>query len=433
MPDARPLPSPALLPLLGALGACGLQSFPIAKDTGGPALEDGGEAGDGGDGGGPTDTGLTGGDGGGGGADGGADGADGGTDGGADGAEGGGDGGEDPKEPLAITAVSPSYGYVTGGQVVTVTGGPFDATAAVQIGGALATVSAWTPTQLTVTTPPASRPAGVRVTVETDTHEGSLSDGYTYYADGRGYTGLVGYVEYAESIGGYWESSFTYGGALAIFVEPDQDLAFWQFTASGIDTCANDASFSPTISAYVEDPGVASLTLRPNSGSALTLPADGTGGYATTSLSPSQFVDGATWQLDALSGSSLPALAVPSVARALYTPSISSPAMTGTTAPNIARNFAVRWTPSGASWVQITTSLENGYGTDGWETVTCVAADDGNFSVQTSLFTSWPSGVVVNIAVSNVFDTPGGTLPWNGADARIATYNTVVGGGWSTL
>lgn len=398
----------------GGLGDDGSAGADGAPDTGW-STGDGG-AGSGGDG--ASD----------GAADGGADGAtDGGADGAADGtADGGADGG-DP-EPVAITvdAPTPAYGIDAGGDLVVITGGPFDGTAEVRFGAETATLVSWTPTRLEVRTPASARTGLVQVAVETATGAGSRAGAFTYWPDGRGLTGAVGVIEWTTQIGGYWEPPLISEGAAAVYFLEPVDTAWWQNFATALDTCEGESYSSGTL--YVDAPTASTIELRGGGGRSMTLAWDSAlNGYINEALAAGSYGAGEVYSLSALPGDRVPAEVVASFARLPSPLSVSSPTLSASSPDTLSRGEAITWTPGGNDWVLFALHLYNGVGTDGIETVTCVARDDGSFVPDSSKFTLWPVGVQLTIFVSAARDTPGGVLPWNQANSRVAGLNTSMG------
>jgi hypothetical protein len=131
--------------------------------------------------------------------------------------------------------------------------------------------------------------------------------------------------------------------------------------------------------------------------------------------------------LSALSGDRVPALSVANFTRLPSPLSVSNPALSAADPDTLARGEAITWTPAGNDWVLFTLHLYNGVGADSIETITCVARDDGSFTPDSSKFTLWPVGVQLTIFASATRDVPGGVLPWNQANSRVAGINTIMG------
>ncbi|MBL8618485.1 MAG: IPT/TIG domain-containing protein [Deltaproteobacteria bacterium] len=438
------LPSPLRLLLLwSGLAGCtsGLTANTKAPDeliAGEDGLADDGGSADGapdtgwsGDGGAADGGGGSGSDGAADGADGAADGADGATDGadGADGATDGADGADgSTPDPIEITvdAPVPAYGINAGGDTVLITGGPFDATAAVRFGAELASVLSWSATRLEVRTPASTRTGLVQVAVETETGAGARAGAFTYWPDGRGLTGAVGVVEWTSQVGGYWGGTPVAEGAASVYFLDPVDTAWWQNFATALDSCEGE-SYAPT-TLYVDSPTASSIELRSGSGRSLTLSWDGTfNGYINDALTAGAYGAGELYSLSALSADRVPAVAVANFARLPSPLSVSNPALSGADPDTLARGEAITWTPASNDWILFTLHLYNGVGADSIETVTCVARDDGSFTPDSSKFTLWPVGVQLTIFASAARDVPGGVLPWNQANSRVAGLNTIMG------
>lgn len=399
----------------GADGADGAPDTGWSTDGGGSGAGDG-AAGDGG----ASDGGS-----GGSGADGAADGADGATD-GADGSTDGADGSTPDPIEISVDAPVPAYGIDAGGDTVVITGGPFDATAAVRFGAELATVLSWSTTRLEVRTPASTRTGLVQVAVETATGAGTRAGAFTYWPDGRGLTGAVGVVEWTAQVGGYWAGTPVAEGAASVYFLDPVDTAWWQNFATALDSCEGE-SFAPT-TLYVDSPTASSIELRSGSGRSLNLAWDGTfNGYINDALTAGAYGAGEVYSLSALSGDRVPALSVANFTRLPSPLSVSNPALSAADPDTLARGEAITWTPAGNDWVLFTLHLYNGVGTDSIETITCVARDDGSFTPDSSKFTLWPVGVQLTVFASAARDVPGGVLPWNQANSRVAGINTIMG------
>lgn len=427
---ARPA---AMLPLLILCAGCsvGLQATPAAKDTGAEPTGPDGQGGtaDGG----PPDTGWSGSDGSGdGSADGGGGSGAGGDGSSADGADGAGGGGGDGAADggsaveISVDVPTPDYGINAGGDRVRVRGGPFDASAVVTFGTETAVVLSWTPTELEVSTPANARVGRVQVAVTTDAGSGARPGAFTYWPDGRGLVGLVGAVEWGQLVGSYWGgATFSEGSAAVYFLEPAA-TAWWNNYAPSLDSCAHESFTPPTL--YVDPPVAAQVELRSSSGRSIPLDWDTTAnGYVDEGLSLSQWGTGERYTLQPIPGDRVPEVAVSDALSLPATLTVTNPAITGSTVDTFTRGEAITWAPGGNDWVLLRIVLDNGTGSSGLETVTCVARDDGSFVPDTSLFSSWPVGVQLTLQVSAARDGAGGLVPWNQSSSKIAGLNTVIG------
>lgn len=431
MARPRSLDLGPLLPLgaLALLTACGLEDYDKLLDTGGPSLvgDDGG--GDDGDTLPATDTGLQGGSGSGG-EDGGSGSGDGsgsgsGEDGGTD--DGGTDDGTTEPIELAIDSVWPDYGTTAGGDVITVTGGPFDASAVVRISGETATVSSATETELVVVTPAVAREGLAQVQVETDAGSGRLASAFRYWEDARGAYGMVGIVELSRYTGSYWDGGTPSDLLNALVYFSDPTTVRWsELFAPSLDTCRSETwTGAPAVTVF--DPSISTLSLQPNSGSTLSLPYDGLG----FSAEPTSLTAGGTYDLLA-PGGLLPAEDVPGVLRLPSSgPTVTAPAISSSIPPDISQYQTFRWTPIGADWVLIAMVVDNGTTSDGYEAVYCPVVDDGAFTFDGSQFALWPTNTVAIVTVGFVYDQTTTPLPWNQGTSAVAGMVSTVGGGFT--
>ena len=376
-----------------------------------------------------VDTGLTGGSGDGGSGDAGAgdDGA--GESGSGDdgtGESGSGDDGSVDPIDIAVDAVTPDYGSNAGGDVVTITGGPFDASVSVEIFGAEATVSSITETELVVVTPAVPRSGPSSVVISSDLGSGRMSNAFRYWEDGAGKYGMVGIVELTRYTGGYWEGGVTPDdvlGATVYFSDPTE-VRWYELITPTLDTCRTETwTGAPGVTVF--DPGIAQIDLEPTSGSTMRLTFDGVG----FSGEPTSLTAGAYYDLLA-PGGILPAEDVPSV---VHLPSrgpvVSSPAISSTVPPSISQYQSFSWTASGADWVLISMILDNGMTSDGWEVVRCAVYDDGSFNFDGSQFSLWARNTTAIVSVAFVYDQSTIALPWNRSTSGVAGVVATVGGG----
>ncbi|HCH66794.1 MAG TPA: hypothetical protein DFR83_28585 [Deltaproteobacteria bacterium] len=392
----------ALLSMAAIGGGCGLWDYKAADTATEPVEE--APAGSGGTTDGPVDTGFSGGS-------------------GAGTGSGSGDDGSGDLLEIAIDTITPAYGTTAGGDTVTLTGGPFDTTAVVQLAGATAIVASASATELVVTTPATTEAGLAAVSVETTTGRGDRADAFRYWEDARGRYGLVGVVERAHHTGTYWD-----GGtpddlhrATVYFTEPHQHRWYERFTPT-LETCRSETATSEASFVFF-DPGVAAITLQPSAGASLELVYDGMG---FTAEAP-EVTAGSRYDLLGLGGI-LPSddvaavLDMPEAA-----PSVSNPPISSTDNPFVSQFHTFQWTPTGADWVLIAMTIENSAADDGFETVFCAVNDDGEFDFDGSSFTGWSGNKQAIITVSAVYDQHEATLPWNQGLSSIAGMMTTVG------
>ena len=388
------------LACLGASWGCGLEDYKTVDTA---------EGGDGDDGtlpgGGDVDTGFSGGSG------------SGGSGSGSD------DGGDDERVDILIDAISPDHGITAGGESVLITGGPFDSTAAVAFAGASATVTRVSETELVVTTPATTQVGLVEVSVETTVGRGSQADAFRFWEDARGRYGLVGVVELARHTGSLWEGGMPDDSHRAeiYFSEPHLHRWYELYTPS-LETCRSETATSTATLSWF-DPGVETISLRPDSGSLMTLTYNGSGFVAE----PASITAGGRYDLVAPGG----ILSSEDVAAVMDMPTdgpaVSNPPISSTSVPYVSRFHTFQWTPTGADWILIRMTVENGATEDGFESVYCAVLDDGEFDFDGSSFTTWSGNAIATVAVSSVYDQHDATLPWNQGLSSIAAMVTTVG------
>ena len=112
-------------------------------------------------------------------------------------------------------------------------------------------------------------------------------------------------------------------------------------------------------------------------------------------------------------------------------PVVSSPNLSSSMPPYISQYQDFSWTASGADWVLISMSIQNGATADGFEVVNCAVSDDGAFVFDGSQFSLWTSNAVAYISVGFVYDQSTTALPWNRGTSGIAGVVATLGGGFT--
>lgn len=343
---------------------------------------------------------------------------------------GSGPGGDDGSgDTISVTGISPDYGTTAGGLTVEITGGPFDASATVLFGTTEGSVISTSENTITARTPAVSEEALVDVTVRTTDGQGTLDQAFVFWADGTGKAGAIGEIIWTDAIGSYWQSTPTSSGFGVLYFIAPQDIEWYELYSSSIDTCRNGSyQYSGEISLY--DPQASSVTLSGSRNLSLSWQGDD-GYYLNDAFTTSNWASNLTYQLDPMSGSYFPQDAIPGFAQTPPSPTIYSPALNGSTPPNIAPNPTFSWQPVGADWVHIMLSMWNAAGTGYQETIHCIANDDGSFRVDTGQFTSWSTSRQLDVRFGHVkYGTA--SLPWNNAEVRVASETRVYGAGFTS-
>ena len=328
---------------------------------------------------------------------------------------------------INITGVDPYYGTTTGGQTVTISGGPFDASATVRFGANTASVQNFGTSSLTVSTPSASSEGVVDVIVSTDAGSGSAQDSFYYFRDGAGQAGAIGNISWYHYVGNYWDGTpADFGSAWVTFIE-SQDFHLWDWYAPGIDNCINGV-YTSGDKVLVYDLEVSSITLSPSSGSDLRLNWEGAPDYWFVNDNPSssQIPVGGNYSLDTITSAVFPPISISRLVDVPATFNITSPAITGSTVAQLSRSqLSFRWSGgSTADRVLIELYLFSATGSIE-QTVTCVVSDDGSFTVPESAWTGYPSGRQVTVLLSRM-EEGSSTLDFNNSQARVvASYGMV--------
>jgi hypothetical protein len=327
-------------------------------------------------------------------------------------------------EPLDIDAITPSWGNNAGGAEIVIEGGPFDDSAVVKFGNKEATVKRATSGELTVTLPTSTVAGPVTVSVTTDSHEGSLTNGFEYWDDASGKYGAYGTISWYHIVGTYWGSPPTdFGVADFEFIDPIDDPFWKRYYASSIDSCKSNYM---TAGASALETGTSTVKLSIPGGGNVSLAADATNpAYFRADLTDRQYKAGGEYGLLEIASSTFPNIAVDGV---VATPSgtlnVTAPAIAGSSPPLISKNFTVSWgASSSADYILIFLGrYGNSSATDYAEVVSCVANDDGTFAVPGSVWTGWAPDNQLDVLVGRVSESTA-TFEHNGSQSgMIGTY-----------
>jgi hypothetical protein len=351
-----------------------------------------------------------------------------------------GDSGDDTEtgtelKPLVVDAVSPAHGSDAGGLVVELTGGPFDNSAQVYFGDKKAKVVSSGTSWIQVEVP--SNTAGYQhVRVVTDTHQGRLDNGFLYWPDGTGRTGVLGSFEHFQYVGSYWADGTPApeAGASVFFIAP-ASIEWWQLFGRGFNQCSSNYEYSGT-DVEVFQPDVTRFTLKRGSAAAVNLfQGDGTPEnpeyvFGTQGNVASSFANSANYNLESAGTDEWPEFVLEG---AVQTPSsfqVTSPVINTSTAPDITRsNFRVAWTGGGGDYVLLRALRYNSTGTP-LEEVTCVLDDTGSFTIPSNVWAGWSAGSQITLLVGRVKESTG-TVPFNGSNSGMVGVQWIIGAGFS--
>ena len=339
-----------------------------------------------------------------------------------------------PEDELTILSISPQHGTNLGGTLVSIMGGPFSSGTVVKIGGLSVPVAANLGDELRVETPAFDGEGWASVTViEPEGASGEWADGFRFWQDGTGLTGATGFYEWVQPVGGYWEDGTPpdpWGSALIHFIVP-HDFHWWDLVSTTLGTClsSEDASYSGDL--YVYDLGESALVIANEIGTNTVMHYDPERfGFQKAELARSDFTLDHSYDMKPFEGSDAPRNAIAGFIETPASFSVTSPSIEGPYVPYIYRSQTITWESGGADVVWIELTLTNSTGTAAEQTVVCTTSDTGSFSVPSYVWTSWPTGRQVNLRVSKITESSA-LLPHNNSEARISSFYSVLGAGFS--
>ncbi|MDP2314420.1 MAG: IPT/TIG domain-containing protein [Pseudomonadota bacterium] len=319
-------------------------------------------------------------------------------------------------ELLNVRDVTPAYGTTVGGTQVVITGGPFDSSATIRFGTAVATRVSVSANEIVVQTPAQTAEGMVDVSVTTSDGTGALTSGFTYYEDGTDTYGLIGSMEWVHYVGSYW--SGTDEGSASFYLTPPTDIDYWELYSRTLDSCGSEY-VGPDL--YYYEPALSSASLTLPSGGTLAFPWDTTTTtFAARAVTSAQYVQGGSYDLDPMQPDGFPLFDVPNVLTLPSSFTVSAPAMSGGTPPNLTRSaLNLTWSGSGGDAMVAILALRNAAQDDWDETITCAMRDDGSFTVPSATWNRWTSARYVDILIGRV-KMASGTIPYNNADSGFA-------------
>ena len=324
---------------------------------------------------------------------------------------------------LSVESVSPDYATSLGGTEATLTGGLFDGSARVFVGGEEAPVVSVDAESITFEVPAVS--AGMRdVVVETDLGQGELESAIRVFEDGTGLAGTVGAIEWYELQGSYWsEDSDDFGAAWWGLIEP-QDLHYWDlFGASGdADSCVSDPEFGGM---RVMDTGLAEVQMVVDG---RVIPMD---------VLEDRTFDGPLFDGDfkaystygvSLDAGELPAFDIPELARTGGSFDLYEPYLYGSSPPVLSKTeLEFEWGNADADRVILWVERYDQSLSERLEVVACVTQDSGEFKIPADAWAkTWDNDQWLYIYVGAVRED-GGIVPLNNSDSNVAGVNWLLG------
>jgi len=319
---------------------------------------------------------------------------------------------------IDVDSVQPSYGLDMGGDEVTIFGGPFSDDVEVWFGDAEAEVLEIEDDRLEVATPSFDE-GRVDVRVVSADGEGSLSEGFRFWADATGKAGLAGTVAIVDVVGDYWgpnTNDFAYAEIAAI--EPT-NYATWEQYAPNQNACSSN----------YEPPA---LDLLDASGGSLVsatteVDLDNDDGWleADTDIAPGETVDFIADQSEGIESMTLDELVRVPEAFQVTRPNLDS--ADPIPAP---RQFDLQWNAANPGdyvaivMEKVDVAADGSYTVK--QTVSCAVPDTGLYTVPGSLWDDWLTGDRVLVRIGRIRESSL-TLPHNNADVAVTGAYWVTG------
>jgi hypothetical protein len=332
---------------------------------------------------------------------------------------------------LQVNALEPAWGSNRGGSTVTITGGPFDATAEVFFQGSdhtvKGTVQSATEDALTVTVPATSDVGRADIRVRTETHEGSKAGAFTFWKDGTGKIGLQGAYEWTDEVG--LEAPEDWGYTYAYFTEPTSTDWGEIYFAGAEDQCLLEYPVSDEVNDLQKVlPGAATMTFGGVS-PALTLARDAQALWMyVNEVSPS-IPSGSTLDLQPIDSDSFPRFTVPDAAVLGGAFEVTQPDIHDEFGfPDIdPESLTLTWTrPDEAAYAVAELYLYQDEVQ--LERLSCIMKDDGEFRVPDE-WSQWAATDAVLLRVGRVVESSA-ELPHNNARSGMVGVRWVAGIGF---
>lgn len=339
-----------------------------------------------------------------------------------------------------IDSIEPDYGTNAGGTLVVIQGGPFPDDPTVSVANVPGTVLEATANRITFETPAADKDDWVAVKVEgADGSSARANKSFQYWPDGDGLTGLWGEFWRLDYMGTYWAPAGggtgpynppPLAGAAMVFLEP-ASFEYQDVWAAGMNQCAVD--YNPPLNATSINTGLGSVTLSSGSTTLNLGPSADLANYFETTPNASTWVAGGTWTLEADgSADNWPGFELNNIATFPSAPTITSPAMNSGTIPTATRNTTFSWSSTGsADYVVMWLARSEDAGATIAEVMTCVATDDGSFTLDGTMWSGWDTLDGVVLAQIGRVTVSGNRLPHNDADNGLAAVSWVYGAYWN--
>jgi hypothetical protein len=337
-------------------------------------------------------------------------------------------GSEDTVPVATLRGLSPTFGPRGGGTAVALQGVDLHSSAEVRFGGELATLQSATAEALVVHTPAVSEAGWVDVDLLQGGSEERLLGAYRYLDldDASGLVGAMGALQWFDHVGEYWSSGTRDYGMLQLWIPSAPSATpYRELFASTPDSCVSDG-FAVDSSAGLDLQGSAA----------------GITGADGTDLRPAWNPYERRYELDIRSGElgsdaifdlsltglwDLPDFTVEGFARTPAPFSLSAPAMVGRTPISLERDeLDLRWDEIEAEWVVVYIARLSADGHQQLEILSCLATNDGAFSVPSEAWSGWQTGNQLYTYVGALREAQA-TVPLNNGDSSVAGISWQVG------
>lgn len=328
---------------------------------------------------------------------------------------------------MIIGEVRPVSGTSAGGTEVVIQATPLTGELSVRLGGQPATVIDHTPTSVTVTSP-AGEPGWADIVIEAGKDHGRATDGWYYWPDGQGKTGVIGSISWYSYAGTYWEDTpDDWGRAWLSFTVP-VELEYWELYATSLDRCESGYQYSFSTTDFYE-PGASSVSLV-GTEAELILEQDD----VDPTMYALDFAEGwepdSSYDLLAMDGTPpWPDLAQPDLVGTPPGFSLFQPAIAGTYPPTVRQELELEWSDAGAGDFMVAI-LYRYSGDTVAEIVKCAMVDDGSFTIDRSVWDSWSSGSQLTVVVGRARVSPT-SLAHNRASSQVAGVQWIVGAAYA--
>lgn len=329
---------------------------------------------------------------------------------------------------IEVLSFSPSFGPRGGGTTVEILGSGFADTVAVRFGDDHAELASSSASSLEVRTPAVDSEGWVEVVVTRGASEGAAPESFRFLdtEDHTGSAGALGAMQWFDYVGGYWAPGTRDYGTLQLwFPGAAGEAPYRELFAATADSCASDRF-------EVDSGGGLDLT-----GASVRLVGD------MGELTPSWNAGQVRFDLDIGDGMlesdtvydlevsglwDLPDFTIEEVARTPEPFLLTSPTMSGALPASLRIDeLDFSWESIDAEWVVFYIVRMSNDGQSQLEVLSCLAENDGAFTVPSSAWSDWEAGNELWTFVGALREV-GATVPLNNGDSSVVGISWNVGG-----